>query len=235
MKDVSILCDWMVANSALTIDVESLTELCSDMVYQRYIARDTIVRQGDVGDSFFIILNGIVEVLVDRSIVCHLTAGQSFGEIALLQKNSRRNATVRVPRDCAEAEFAQISATPYHQFVAQQHVREHKLKLGYLKNMRDIFQAWTHQDIDDLAHRLQTRKIKNFECPKALITSGDSADAFYFLAKGQVTLRKRFTIASSDVGVPPKSHESHLTICAPTFLESMLFSREDLFTAWMQC
>ena len=112
-KDVTLLKQWMVAHSALTIDSESMTELCADMVYQRYIARDTIVRQGDVGDSFYIILNGIVEVLVDGNHVCELSAGQSFGEIALLQMNSRRNATGQVPRDCAEAEFAQISATPF--------------------------------------------------------------------------------------------------------------------------
>jgi putative ABC transport system ATP-binding protein len=57
----------------------------------------TIIRQGEVGDKFYLIREGQVDVLRDDGAgpakVATLDAGQFFGEVALLE-NERRNATV---------------------------------------------------------------------------------------------------------------------------------------------
>ena len=55
--------------------------------------QETVIRQGDVGDSFFIIIEGEADVYVDGKIVNHLSAGEYFGELALLN-NAPRSATV---------------------------------------------------------------------------------------------------------------------------------------------
>ena len=53
-----------------------------------------MITQGDVGDRFYLIEAGEVEVLEDDVHRCYQRAGESFGEIALLRRE-RRTATVR--------------------------------------------------------------------------------------------------------------------------------------------
>ncbi|MEZ6153529.1 MAG: FAD-dependent oxidoreductase [Pirellulaceae bacterium] len=59
---------------------------------------EIIFSQGDLGDAFYIILEGEAEIIIESGgasqIVAVLSAGEYFGELALLN-NKRRSATVR--------------------------------------------------------------------------------------------------------------------------------------------
>jgi putative ABC transport system ATP-binding protein len=71
----------------------SLTHLVDQLVPETYSANEVILRQGDVGDRFFIIREGAVSVIRDEKTVAELTEGNFFGEMALLY-GQPRNATV---------------------------------------------------------------------------------------------------------------------------------------------
>ncbi len=70
---------------------------------EQYPAGTDIVRQGDVPDRFYIITNGLVEIVVQATdgqerVIDHMGEGSYFGEIGLL-KHRRRVATVRAQTD----------------------------------------------------------------------------------------------------------------------------------------
>jgi CRP-like cAMP-binding protein len=76
----------------------TLEFLAARLVRRRVAAGDTIVRQGEPGDDFFLVSEGRVHVTVDGAEVSELGPGEGFGEIALL-RDVPRTATVAAVED----------------------------------------------------------------------------------------------------------------------------------------
>jgi CRP-like cAMP-binding protein len=72
------------------LDSSSLEELAENAVIDRWPKGARIIRQGDEGDRFFVLLEGRAEVLTDAVVVNELYPGDQFGEIALLHEVTRR-------------------------------------------------------------------------------------------------------------------------------------------------
>ena len=59
-----------------------------------FVKGETIVRQGDSGDSFFIIVSGRVSVVKDGKAVNRLHKGDFFGELALIEEKPRAASVI---------------------------------------------------------------------------------------------------------------------------------------------
>ena len=81
------------------------TELVNHMVLQYQVAGTQIIRQGDLGDACYFLVQGSVQVETedstgDRRILAVLRPGHFFGEAALLA-GGQRTASVRAATDCS--------------------------------------------------------------------------------------------------------------------------------------
>jgi CRP-like cAMP-binding protein len=59
-----------------------------------YMANASIVKQGEMGDSFYVVLSGQAKVLVGKKFVARLLPGDHFGEIAVLDPGERTASVV---------------------------------------------------------------------------------------------------------------------------------------------
>jgi NADH dehydrogenase len=97
-RRLRVAIDWTI-DIFFKRDLTQLKVFRSERVDQaHYEAGEVIVTQGEIGDRFFIIANGQVEVIREdagkEARVATLGKGEHFGEVALLQE-CRRTATVR--------------------------------------------------------------------------------------------------------------------------------------------
>jgi CRP-like cAMP-binding protein len=87
---MTALRDTPLFSLATTKDLRSIARH-AQMV--RATAGKTLMREGDVGDKFFVVLDGRVKVTRNGRKVAELGPGKGFGELALLL-NAPRSATV---------------------------------------------------------------------------------------------------------------------------------------------
>lgn len=102
----------------LPFSEEDKQKLSEQMELQRFAANDVIVKQGQCGDSLFIIVEGVVSVQVNTSNeqestieVARLGAGNFFGEMALLT-GEERTATIIAMTDTRVYEITKAILMP---------------------------------------------------------------------------------------------------------------------------
>jgi ATP-binding cassette subfamily B protein len=118
------------------VDESVLTELAGLFATEHYPEDRVIVNEGDVGDKFYILVRGKVEVTrfspADNSLqrIAVLQNGEYFGEMALLA-NEPRNASVRTLSSCVC-----LSLTRGHFLELMDHVPQLKAHVARVVEMR---------------------------------------------------------------------------------------------------
>ena len=85
-----------------SLDENALSSILKETKPVWYQEGQDIIKQGEVGDKFYLLLDGQVDILVKderggEALVNQLSRGSYFGEMALMG-SKRRNATVRVSK-----------------------------------------------------------------------------------------------------------------------------------------
>ena len=75
------------------VDADDLGGIADRTVEVDYAPDGVIVREGEIGTGFFVIVDGMVRVVRDGEVVARLGPGEFFGELSVLDRMPR-NATV---------------------------------------------------------------------------------------------------------------------------------------------
>lgn len=82
------------------IDQDDLENVVSAFTLEKIPKNQIVLRRGDLGDNFYIVVSGQVSVLNENGIViATLSAGEVFGEMSLLS-DEQVSATIQAAEDC---------------------------------------------------------------------------------------------------------------------------------------
>jgi CRP-like cAMP-binding protein len=98
-----------------SLDEGDRRDLADASVERHYAAGETVVRQGDLGASMFVVTSGRLRVTLapDEKELARLDRGAFFGEMSLLT-GEPRTATVRADTDCV---LMEITTAGFRRFV----------------------------------------------------------------------------------------------------------------------
>jgi CRP-like cAMP-binding protein len=174
---------------------EAATELIERVVIQRYESGAQIVREGEIGDAAFVLVEGVCQVFGNRPgggvmRLARLEPGSLFGEQALLGRaGGRRAATVRAT---GPVTVARITAPDFRQVWPVDHPRHGALVLLGEEQLRDrliqqssLFRTLRAASGDEngLGATLVT-----FERGEALFYQNEPSDMVFVVATGAVNI-----------------------------------------------
>ena len=127
-------------------------ELAHVLFYEVFEKGRVVIRQGDVGYSFYFIVSGsvLVEVqdkdpvsgVVRTNIVGELGAGATFGDLALLNDDKRR-ATIVCKEDC---EFLKVDKTDFKKILMES-CRENWAQSNGILSCHPLFRRWSQEQL----------------------------------------------------------------------------------------
>ena len=191
ISDGEIVNEYLVrALSTLTQD--QLVEVTRRIKPHKFPAGSAIIRQGDTGDKFYILLDGEADVFITEPggtevQVNRLTQGQYFGEMALLG-GGVRSATVKASEDRPISVVA-LDANAFSGLISDSRtLREELTDLVEKRNLYNQLQAFSSLDQASLAEILKTRKATSYPSGYEIIKQGDVGETFYLLSEGKVDI-----------------------------------------------
>eukprot|EP00295_Goniomonas_pacifica_P035445 CAMPEP_0175976912 /NCGR_PEP_ID=MMETSP0108-20121206/44786_1 /TAXON_ID=195067 ORGANISM="Goniomonas pacifica, Strain CCMP1869" /NCGR_SAMPLE_ID=MMETSP0108 /ASSEMBLY_ACC=CAM_ASM_000204 /LENGTH=164 /DNA_ID=CAMNT_0017306869 /DNA_START=3 /DNA_END=494 /DNA_ORIENTATION=+ len=147
---------------------------------------EVVMSQGDTGDNFYILDQGICEIFVkvkgEDKLVFTAKPGNGFGELALLY-NAPRAATVK----CRGAVHVfGLDRDSFTHILRSTESNKQELYCGFLEKV-DILSALDAEERAKLADVLVSKTFKEGEY---IIRQGEEGDFFYIVAKGQAVATK---------------------------------------------
>lgn len=169
---------------------EEIREILLFSQFQRFSPGEIIFRQHDFSDSFYMILEGTVEVLVKtddgvEKVVATGKPGEFFGEMSLIS-GRRRSATIR---GGSQGSLWEVSRKAMLKFLhttpsAQDFIN----KTFVIRSFQSyLFPNLDHEILSQLADKATVRTV---EKGAIIIKEGEPGDAFYFLRSGKVKVSK---------------------------------------------
>jgi CRP-like cAMP-binding protein len=175
---------------------EAFVALVNRLGYQRHAPGELIIREGDPGRSFFIIVEGRVRVYktgpdLKEITLAHLGEGAFFGEMALLS-GAPRTANVAAEEDTGILEVTDTVlrelATKYPQVVSSLKNFYRQRLLNNVMAISPLFKDFDPSERKAIVEKFRMRQAAPGE---ALIEEGKNSDGLYVVLHGSVQVVAR--------------------------------------------
>ena len=141
-----------------------------------------VIKQGDEGDKFYVILEGKFDIYVNGVMVVSYVAGQNFGELALMY-NCPRAATIKSHGDGVLFVLDRIG---FHYFMKHTSTEINHDVTEFVSSM-PFLASLTDTDLQSLIDSFTLTKFRDGE---TIIKQGDKGDIFYIIEEGHVEVKK---------------------------------------------
>ncbi|CAD8172465.1 unnamed protein product [Paramecium octaurelia] len=155
-----------------------LNHLASQMFYCKLQKGQSIIKQGDGANAFFILEKGKIQVFINGQAKKQLISGNGLGELALLY-DAPRSATCTALEDCY---LWGIDRATFRRTVEQIMKSEYERNRKYLENAT-FFNHLTKEQKDAIGGVLISQK---FQTNQIIVNKGDQADSLFIIAEGKV-------------------------------------------------
>lgn len=169
------------------VPVDVLNELAGRVRLRTLATNQPVFRQGDRPTAFYIVRNGILEVVEedpesgDEHQIRTMVRGESFGELGLLM-DSPRAATIRAVE---EAELFEIDQGTFDRLLADMiHVPDFEPTLQQLAELRQQ-PCFAHLGTEQLVELRRRGEWMVVGAGRSVVQQGEEGDSFYAVASGR--------------------------------------------------
>lgn len=198
IKQISIFISNVKFFASLKENKSIFHECCAYITYEYFNESEYVFHAGDIGDKFYILLQGEAGVLVpiknDEIItfkeVLVYKDGASFGELALLDKKPRA-ASILTKSPC---HFAVLDKHNYQRILASL-MKKKRLELVEFLQCQELFHSMTKGSLIKLSYCFEEKKLKK---DQILYKEGSSIDSLFLIREGEVIISKKVTYKVMD-------------------------------------
>lgn len=182
-----------VWESAKGLSDDRLKSLARCVTYTVQSRGDTIVKEGDIGYTFHILMSGTATISrADHGLIKELESGSSFGETALSAEGVLRTATVTVCS--AEAELLMIYKSDYDKLIRSIFAERKVEALKLLRSM-PLFANWPRSRVERIVGLLHRTPVQAGE---TICRQHDRSDYMWFIVSGRVRVFKEIMVTSTN-------------------------------------
>uniref|UniRef100_A0A6M2DE92 cAMP-dependent protein kinase type II regulatory subunit n=1 Tax=Xenopsylla cheopis TaxID=163159 RepID=A0A6M2DE92_XENCH len=168
------------------LDKEQMQDVLDAMFEKKVVAGDYIIQQGDDGDNFYVIENGVFQAFVktdsgsEPKLIHTYENSGSFGELALLY-NMPRAATIQAFTDGALWAMDRLT---FRRILLKSAFKKRKMYESLLDSvpMLKTLQPYERMNLADAL------APKTYSKGDLIIKQGDAADGMYFIEDGIVNI-----------------------------------------------
>jgi CRP-like cAMP-binding protein len=176
---------WKIAE---TMGVKRCASMFKEFKYHVTQPGECIIKEGDRGLTFYIIVSGEASVLKDGlGVVGLMHGGNSFGEVALTMGQDLRTATVVSVGTC---ELLSLHKNDYDYYVRDLQMVEKKENFHLLTSC-ELFKSWPKAKVDRMSN---TVKRMVYEPGEYVFRQGDNPEALYVVYEGEVNIIKEIVV-----------------------------------------